>query len=52
MGYVDSNLLPNENVTYRARLHRIIYLLPVCVLILALVVAVASGAGSPGVCWD
>jgi uncharacterized membrane protein YdbT with pleckstrin-like domain len=43
MGYVDSNLLPNEQVTYRARLHRIIYLLPVCVLIVAIGVAVVGG---------
>jgi uncharacterized membrane protein YdbT with pleckstrin-like domain len=48
MGYVDSNLLPNEHVTYRARLHRIIYLLPVCVLIVALVVALASGSWIAG----
>jgi uncharacterized membrane protein YdbT with pleckstrin-like domain len=34
MGYV---------VTYRARLHRIIYLLPVCVLIVAIVVAIIGG---------
>jgi uncharacterized membrane protein YdbT with pleckstrin-like domain len=44
MGYVDSNLLPNEQVTYRARLHRIIYFFPVCVLIVAILVAL-SGAG-------
>jgi uncharacterized membrane protein YdbT with pleckstrin-like domain len=43
MGYVDSNLLPNEQVTYRARLHRIIYLLPVCVLIIAIVIAIVGG---------
>jgi uncharacterized membrane protein YdbT with pleckstrin-like domain len=48
MGYVDSNLLPNERVTYRARLHRIIYLLPVCVLIIALGVAFASGSWIAG----
>jgi uncharacterized membrane protein YdbT with pleckstrin-like domain len=48
MGYVDSNLLPNEHVTYRARLHRIIYLLPVCVLIAALAVALASGSWIAG----
>jgi uncharacterized membrane protein YdbT with pleckstrin-like domain len=48
MGYVDSNLLPNEHVTYRARLHRIIYLLPFCVLIVALVVAFASGSWIAG----
>jgi uncharacterized membrane protein YdbT with pleckstrin-like domain len=43
MGYVDNNLLPNEQVTYRARLHWIIYLLPVCVLIAAIAVAVVGG---------
>ena len=43
MGYVDSNLLPNEQVTYRARLHRIIYLLPICVLIVAIGVAAIGG---------
>ena len=43
MGYVDSNLLPNEHVTYRARLHRIVYLLPVCVLLVAIVVAIIGG---------
>jgi uncharacterized membrane protein YdbT with pleckstrin-like domain len=48
MGYVESNLLPNEHVTYRARVHRIIYLLPVCVLIIALVVALASGSWIAG----
>jgi uncharacterized membrane protein YdbT with pleckstrin-like domain len=48
MGYVDSNLLPNEHVTYRARVHRIIYLLPVCVLIIALVIALASGSWIAG----
>jgi uncharacterized membrane protein YdbT with pleckstrin-like domain len=32
MGYVDSNLLPNEHVTYRARLH-----------IVAIVVAIIGG---------
>jgi uncharacterized membrane protein YdbT with pleckstrin-like domain len=43
MGYVDSNLLPNEHVTYRARLHRIIYLLPACVIIVAIIAAVLGG---------
>jgi uncharacterized membrane protein YdbT with pleckstrin-like domain len=43
MGYVDSNLLPNEQVTYRAHLHRIVYLLPVCVLIVAVAVAIIGG---------
>jgi hypothetical protein len=35
MGYVESNLLPNEQITYRARLHRIIYLFPSIVLVVA-----------------
>ena len=48
MGYVDSNLLPNEHVTYRARLHRIIYLLPICVLIIAAGVGFASGSWIAG----
>ncbi len=48
MGYVDNNLLPNEHVAYRARLHRIIYLFPVCVLIVALLVALAGGGWIAG----
>jgi uncharacterized membrane protein YdbT with pleckstrin-like domain len=43
MGYVDSNLLPNEQVTYRARLHRIIYLFPFCLFLIAIAVAIAGG---------
>lgn len=48
MGYVDSNLLPNEQVIYRARLHRIIYLFPVGVLIVAVAVALAGGGWIAG----
>jgi uncharacterized membrane protein YdbT with pleckstrin-like domain len=43
MGYVERNLLPNEQITYRARLHRIIYLLPACVLIIAALVGLGGG---------
>jgi uncharacterized membrane protein YdbT with pleckstrin-like domain len=43
MSYIENNLLPNEEITYRAHLHRIIYLLPVCVLIAAVLVTVLSG---------
>jgi len=43
MGYVESNLLPNERITYRARLHRIIYLFPCCILAVAVPVAIAGG---------
>ena len=43
MGYVEKNLLPNEQVTYRARLHWIIYALPVMVWLIAIVVAFGGG---------
>ncbi len=43
MGYVDNNLLPNEQITYRAKLHWIIYALPVIVFVIALVVALSGG---------
>jgi len=48
MGYVDENLLPNEHVTYRARLHRIIYLFPVGMLVIAVLVALAGGGWIAG----
>ena len=41
MGFVERNLLPNEQVTYRATLHWIIYLVPVSVLLAALALALA-----------
>ncbi len=44
MGYVESNLLPSEQVTYRAKLHWIIYGLPVIVWLIAVAVAVGGGA--------
>jgi uncharacterized membrane protein YdbT with pleckstrin-like domain len=44
MGYVEKNLLPNEQVTYRARLHWIIYALPVIAWLIAILVAVAGAA--------
>jgi len=43
MGYVERNLLPNETITYRARLHRIVYFLPDCILAAAVLVGVAGG---------
>jgi uncharacterized membrane protein YdbT with pleckstrin-like domain len=48
MGYVDSNLLPNEQVAYRARLHWIIYGLPAMVLAIALLVALGGGGWIAG----
>ncbi len=43
MSYVERNLLPNEEITYRARLHRSIYLLPDCIFAVALLVGVGGG---------
>jgi len=43
MGYVESNLLPNEQITYRARLHWIIYVLPAIVFLIAILVALGGG---------
>jgi uncharacterized membrane protein YdbT with pleckstrin-like domain len=48
MSYVDSNLLPNEQITYRARLHPIIYTLPAAVLVIALLAALAGGGWIAG----
>ena len=43
MSYVERNLLPNEQITYRARLHRIVYFLPDCVFLVAVIVGFAGG---------
>lgn len=43
MSYVERNLLPNEQITYRARLHRIVYLLPDCIFMVAIIVGLAGG---------
>jgi uncharacterized membrane protein YdbT with pleckstrin-like domain len=43
MSYVERNLLPNEEITYRARLHRIIYFLPDCIFVAAILVGLAGG---------
>jgi uncharacterized membrane protein YdbT with pleckstrin-like domain len=48
MGYVESNLLPNEQITYRARLHWIIYALPLIVFLIAIVVALGGGGWIAG----
>ncbi|HWH80494.1 MAG TPA: PH domain-containing protein [Candidatus Binatus sp.] len=34
MGYIDSNLLADEKIAYKARLHRIIFLKPVVLILL------------------
>jgi uncharacterized membrane protein YdbT with pleckstrin-like domain len=43
MGYVESNLLPNEQITYRASLHWIIYALPAVVFVIAILVGLGGG---------
>jgi hypothetical protein len=43
MSYVERNLLPNEEITYRARLHRIIYFLPDCIFLVAILVGLGGG---------
>jgi uncharacterized membrane protein YdbT with pleckstrin-like domain len=48
MGYVESNLLPNEQITYRANLHWIIYTLPAIVLLLAILVGLGGGGWIAG----
>jgi uncharacterized membrane protein YdbT with pleckstrin-like domain len=36
MSYVEKNLLPNEHVTYQAKLHWIVFAMPVMVLVVAI----------------
>ena len=43
MSYVERNLLPNEQITYRARLNRIIYFLPDCIFVVAILVGLGGG---------
>src|SRR5713226_6861409 len=43
MGYVERNLLPNEQITYRAKLHWIIYTLPAVVFLIAILVTLGGG---------
>jgi len=44
MSYVENNLLPNEQVTYWAKLHWIIYLWPLVLVLGAVAVAVGVAA--------
>jgi uncharacterized membrane protein YdbT with pleckstrin-like domain len=48
MSYVESNLLPNEQITYRARLHRIIYLFPAVMFVIAFLVVLGGGSWIAG----
>ncbi|HMD74699.1 MAG TPA: PH domain-containing protein [Steroidobacteraceae bacterium] len=48
MGYVEENLLPNEQVTYRAKLHGIIYGFPAAVFAIAILVVVLGGGPIAG----
>jgi uncharacterized membrane protein YdbT with pleckstrin-like domain len=49
MSYVENNLLANEQVTYRARLHWTIYWLPLLMMILAVIVGILGGWLAGGV---
>jgi len=49
LSYVESNLLPNEQITYRAGLHWIIYALPAIVFLIAILVALSGGGWIAGV---
>jgi len=48
MGYVESNLLPNEKITYQGRLHWIIYMLAALVFVIAILVALGGGGWIAG----
>jgi uncharacterized membrane protein YdbT with pleckstrin-like domain len=48
VSYVENNLLPNEQVTYWAKLHWIIYALPACVFAIAILVAIGGGGWIAG----
>src|SRR5262245_58183962 len=50
MSYVDSQLLPNETVLYRARLHRSLYTVSFIFGVLALI-ATAFAVGQPPLWW-
>src|SRR5262245_48015594 len=50
MSYVDSQLLPNETVLYRARLHRSLYTVSFIFGVLALI-ATAFAVGQPPFWW-
>jgi uncharacterized membrane protein YdbT with pleckstrin-like domain len=49
MSYVENNLLPNEQITYRAKLHWVIYALPTVVFVIAILVALGGGGWIAGV---
>jgi uncharacterized membrane protein YdbT with pleckstrin-like domain len=42
LGFIEKNLLPNEQITYRANLHWIIYLVPMVVILAAIAVALVG----------
>jgi uncharacterized membrane protein YdbT with pleckstrin-like domain len=48
MGYVERNLLPNEEITYQARLHWIIYALPAVVFVIAILLVFGGGGWIAG----
>lgn len=43
MSYIENNLLPDERITYRTKLHWIIFVNPILSFILALIFLIAAG---------
>lgn len=41
MGYVDRNLLPEEHVVYRTRLHWLVYVVPVAIMLIGVAAFIA-----------
>lgn len=48
MSYVDNSLLPNEQVAYRTRLSRIVFLGPTFLLAIGLLLLIPATDGMPG----
>jgi uncharacterized membrane protein YdbT with pleckstrin-like domain len=46
MGYVDENLMPGENVIYKAKLHWWIFVGPIVELVLAVIFFIIAGASA------
>ena len=46
MGYVEDNLMPGEEVTYRAHLHWVIYLRAILIALLGLALTIAGSSRS------
>ena len=47
MGYIDSNLLPDEKIVYRVRLHGMIFWKPCALILLGIVFLFLQPIGRP-----